>query len=135
MFNNYYLNLISQAILFGAPAAALNIWAEVYYFTHYPVLVAWLSSISVASFTIAIFSTIYGTVQTIRRIKEKRTSVNTQYVKSDSNGNTTIIQKSSGDNVTQIAIQNNYYRGDASRKMCLRYVNVSVDHTSEENHR
>lgn len=135
MFNNYYLNLISQAVLFGAPATALNIWAEVYYFTHYPVLVAWLSSISVASFTIAIFSTIYGTVQTIRRLKEKRTSKNIQYVKSDSNGNTTIIQKSSGDNVTQIAIQNNYYRGDASRKMCLRYVNVSVDHISEENHR
>lgn len=129
MFKNYYLNLISQAILFGAPAAALNIWAEVYYFTHYPVLVAWISSIVVASFTISIFSTIYGTVCTIQRFNENRVSSikkvkissnekikNIQYVKIDSNS-TTIIQKSNGDNVTQIAIQNNYYR------------------TSEENHR
>lgn len=112
MFKNYYLNLISQAILFGVPAAALNIWAEVYYFTHYPVLVAWLSSITVASFTIAIFSTIYGTVHVIQRINETRTSnkktKNVQYVKTHSNSVTTIIQKSSGDNVTQIAIQNNY---------------------------
>lgn len=120
MFNNYYLNLISQAILFGVPASALNIWAEVYYFTHYPVLVAWLSSIAVASFTIAIFSTIYGTVRTIQRINENRISnikkikissnkevKNVQYVKIDSNG-TTIIQKSNGNNTTQIAIQNNY---------------------------
>lgn len=120
MFKNYYLNLISQAILFGVPATALNIWAEVYYFTHYPVLVAWVSSIVVASFTIAIFSTIYGTVHVIQRINETRISniktvkisnnkeiKNTQYVKTHSNG-TTIIQKSSGDNVTQIAIQNNY---------------------------
>ena len=112
MFKNYYLNLISQAILFGVPAAALNIWAEVYYFTHYPVLVAWLSSITVASFTIAIFSTIYGTVHVIQRINENRISnnkeiKNTQYVKINSNG-TTIIQKSNGNNVTQIAIQNNY---------------------------
>lgn len=120
MFNNYYLNLISQAILFGVPAAALNIWAEVYYFTHYPVLVAWLSSIAVASFTIVIFSVIYGTVRTIQRINENRISSikkieissnkeikNVQYVKIASNG-TTIIQKSNGNNTTQIAIQNNY---------------------------
>lgn len=120
MFKNYYLNLISQAILFGVPATALNIWAEVYYFTHYPVLVAWLSSITVASFTIAIFSTIYGTVHVIQRINENRISnikkvkisnnkeiKNTQYVKINSNG-TTIIQKANGNNVTQIAIQNNY---------------------------
>lgn len=120
MFNNYYLNLISQAILFGVPAAALNIWAEVYYFTHYPVLVAWLSSIAVASFTIGIFSTIYGTVRTIQRINENRISSikkieissnedvkNVQYVKISSNS-TTIIQKSNGNNTTQIAIQNNY---------------------------
>lgn len=120
MFNNYYLNLISQAILYGVPAAALNIWAEVYYFTHYPVLVAWISSIVVACFTISIFSTIYGTVRTIQRFNENRVSnikkieissnkkvKNVQYVKIDSNG-TTIIQKSNGDNVTQIAIQNNY---------------------------
>lgn len=120
MFNNYYLNLISQAILFGVPAGALNIWANVYYFTHYPVLVAWLSSIAVACFSIAIFSTIYGTVRIIRRINENRISnikrieissneevKNVQYVKIDSNG-TTIIQKSNGNNTTQIAIQNNY---------------------------
>ena len=120
MFKNYYLNLISQAILFGVPAAALNIWAEVYYFTHYPVLVAWLSSITIASFTIAIFSTIYGTVHVIQRINENRISnikkvkisnnkeiKNTQYVKINSNG-ITIIQKANGNNVTQIAIQNNY---------------------------
>lgn len=109
MFNNYYLNLISQAILFGVPASALNIWAEVYYFTHYPVLVAWLSSIAVASFTIAIFSTIYGMVRAIQRFNENRISntKNVQYVKSNSNG-TTIIQKSNGNNTTQIAIQNNY---------------------------
>lgn len=120
MFNNYYLNLISQAILFGVPAAALNIWAEVYYFTHYPVLVAWLSSIAVASFTIVIFSTIYGTVRIIQRINENRVSSikkieissnedvkNVQYVKISSNS-TTIIQKSNGNNTTQIAIQNNY---------------------------
>ena len=120
MFNNYYLNLISQAILFGVPAAALNIWAEVYYFTHYPVLVAWLSSIAVASFTIVIFSTIYGTVRIIQRINENRISnikkieissnkevKNVQYVKISSNS-TTIIQKSNGNNTTQIAIQNNY---------------------------
>lgn len=120
MFNNYYLNLISQAILYGVPAAALNIWAEVYYFTHYPVLVAWLSSVAVASFTIAIFSNIYGTVRIIQRFNENRISnikkvkisnnkeiKNIQYVKINSNG-TTIIQKSNGDNVTQIAIQNNY---------------------------
>ena len=120
MFKNYYLNLISQAILFGVPAAALNIWAEVYYFTHYPVLVAWLSSIAVASFTIAIFSTIYGTVRTIQRFNENRVSSikkieissnedvkNVQYVKISSNS-TTIIQKSNGNNTTQIAIQNNY---------------------------
>ena len=120
MFNNYYLNLISQAILFGVPASALNIWAEVYYFTHYPVLVAWLSSIAVASFTIVIFSTIYGTVRTIQRINENRISnikkidissnkevKNVQYVKISSNS-TTIIQKSNGNNTTQIAIQNNY---------------------------
>lgn len=120
MFKSYYLNLISQVILFGVPATALNIWAEVYYFTHYPVLVAWLSSITVASFTIAIFSTIYGTVHVIQRINETRISniktvkisnnkeiKNTQYVKINSNG-TTIIQKSNGNNVTQIAIQNNY---------------------------
>lgn len=120
MFNNYYLNLISQAILFGVPASALNIWAEVYYFTHYPVLVAWLSSIAVASFTIVIFSAIYGTVRTIQRINENRISnikkisissnkkvKNVQYVKIGSNS-TTIIQKSYGDNTTQIAIQNNY---------------------------
>lgn len=120
MFNNYYLNLISQAILYGVPAAALNIWAEVYYFTHYPVLVAWLSSIAVAGFTISIFSTIYGTVRTIQRFNENRVSSikkveissnkkikNVQYVKINSSG-TTIIQKSNGDNVTQIAIQNNY---------------------------
>ena len=120
MFKNYYLNLISQAILFGAPAAALNIWAEVYYFTHYPVLVAWLSSIAVASFTIVIFSAIYGTVRVIQRINENRISnikrieissnkevKNVQYVKINSSG-TTIIQKSNGNNTTQIAIQNNY---------------------------
>lgn len=120
MFNNYYLNLISQAILFGVPAAALNIWAEVYYFTHYPVLVAWLSSIAVASFTIVIFSAIYGTVRVIQRINENRVSnikkieissneevKNVQYVKISSNS-TTIIQKSNGNNTTQIAIQNNY---------------------------
>ena len=120
MFNNYYLNLISQAILYGVPAAALNIWAEVYYFTHYPVLVAWLSSIAVASFTIGIFSTIYGTVRTIQRINENHVSnikkidissnlevKNLQYVKINSSG-TTIIQKSNGNNTTQIAIQNNY---------------------------
>lgn len=120
MFNNYYLNLISQAILFGVPASALNIWAEVYYFTHYPVLVAWLSSIAVASFTIAIFSTIYGMVRAIQRFNENRISnikevkissnkkvKNVQYVKIDSSG-TTIIQKSNGNNTTQIAIQNNY---------------------------
>ena len=121
MFNNYYLNLISQAILYGVPASALNIWAEVYYFTHYPVLVAWLSSIAVASFTIVIFSTIYGTVRTIQRINENRISnikkidissnkevKNVQYVKISSTGTTTIIQKSNGNNTTQIAIQNNY---------------------------
>ena len=120
MFNNYYLNLISQAILFGVPASALNIWAEVYYFTHYPVLVAWLSSIAVASFTIVIFSTIYGTVRVIQRINGNRISnikkikissnkevKNVQYVKIGSNS-TTIIQKSNGNNTTQIAIQNNY---------------------------
>lgn len=120
MFKNYYLNLISQAILYGVPAAALNIWAEVYYFTHYPVLVAWLSSIAVAGFTISIFSAIYGTVRTIQRFNENRVSSikkveissnkkikNIQYVKINSSG-TTIIQKSNGDNVTQIAIQNNY---------------------------
>lgn len=120
MFNNYYLNLISQAILYGVPAAALNIWAEVYYFTHYPVLVAWLSSIAVACFTIVIFSTIHVTVRTIQRFNENRISnikkvqissnkeiKNVQYVKINSNG-TTIIQKSNGNNVTQIAIQNNY---------------------------
>lgn len=120
MFNNYYLNLISQAILFGVPASALNIWAEVYYFTHYPVLIAWLSSIAVASFTIVIFSAIYGTVRTIQRINENRISnikkisissnkkvKNVQYVKIGSNS-TTIIQKSNGNNTTQIAIQNNY---------------------------
>lgn len=120
MFNNYYLNLISQAILFGVPASALNIWAEVYYFTHYPVLVAWLSSIAVASFTIVIFSAIYGTVRIIQRINENRISnikkieissnkevKNIQYVKIGSNS-TTIIQKSNGNNTTQIAIQNNY---------------------------
>lgn len=120
MFNNYYLNLISQAILFGVPAAALNIWAEVYYFTHYPVLVAWLSSIAVACFTIVIFSTIYGTVRIIQRFNENRVSSikkieissnedvkNVQYVKISSNS-TTIIQKSNGNNTTQIAIQNNY---------------------------
>ena len=121
MFNNYYLNLISQAILFGVPASALNIWAEVYYFTHYPVLVAWLSSIAVASFTIVIFSVIYGTVRIIQRFNENRISnikkikisnnkevKNVQYVKISSTGTTTIIQKSNGDNTTQIAIQNNY---------------------------
>lgn len=120
MFNNYYLNLICQAILFGVPASALNIWAEVHYFSHYPVLVAWLSSIAVAGFTISIFSAIYGTVRTIQRFNENRVSSikkveissnekikNIQYVKIDSNS-TTIIQKSNGDNVTQIAIQNNY---------------------------
>lgn len=120
MFNNYYLNLISQAILYGVPASALNIWAEVYYFTHYPVLVAWLSSIAVASFTIVIFSAIYGTVRIIQRINENRVSnikkieistneevKNVQYVKISSNS-TTIIQKSNGNNTTQIAIQNNY---------------------------
>ena len=120
MFNNYYLNLISQAILYGVPASALNIWAEVYYFTHYPVLVAWLSSIAVATFTIVIFSTIYGTVRIIQRINENRISrikkieissnkevKNVQYVKIGSNS-TTIIQKSNGNNTTQIAIQNNY---------------------------
>ena len=121
MFNNYYLNLISQAILFGVPASALNIWAEVYYFTHYPVLVAWLSSIAVASLTIVIFSTIYGTVRIIQRFNENRISnikkikisnnkevKNVQYVKISSTGTTTIIQKSNGNNTTQIAIQNNY---------------------------
>ena len=121
MFNNYYLNLISQAILYGVPASALNIWAEVYYFTHYPVLVAWLSSIAVASFTIVIFSAIYGTVRVIQRINENRISSikkveissnkevkNVQYVKIGSNS-TTIIQKSNGNNTTQIAIQNNYF--------------------------
>lgn len=121
MFKNYYLNLISQAILYGAPAAALNIWAEVYYFTHYPVLVAWLSSIAIAGFTISIFSTIHGTVRTIQRFNENRIAnikkvqisnnkeiKNLQYVKIHSNGTTTIVQKSNGDNVTQIAIQNNY---------------------------
>ena len=120
MFNNYYLNLISQAILFGVPASALNIWAEVYYFTHYPVLVAWFSSIAVASFTIVIFSAIYGTVRVIQRINENRISnikkvkissnkevKNVQYVKINSKS-TTIIQKSNGNNTTQIAIQNNY---------------------------
>ena len=121
MFKNYYLNLISQVILFGVPAAALNIWAEVYYFTHYPVLVAWLSSIAVACFTIVIFSTIHVTVRTIQRFNENRISnikkvqissnkeiKNVQYVKINSNGTTTIIQKSNGNNTTQIAIQNNY---------------------------
>ena len=121
MFNNYYLNLISQAILFGVPASALNIWAEVYYFTHYPVLVAWLSSIAVASLTIVIFSAIYGTVRIIQRFNENRISnikkikisnnkevKNVQYVKISSTGTTTIIQKSNGNNTTQIAIQNNY---------------------------
>lgn len=121
MFNNYYLNLISQAILYGVPASVLNIWAEVYYFTHYPVLVAWLSSIAVASFTIVIFSAIYGTVRVIQRINENRISSikkveissnkevkNVQYVKIGSNS-TTIIQKSNGNNTTQIAIQNNYF--------------------------
>ena len=121
MFNNYYLNLISQAILFGVPASALNIWAEVYYFTHYPVLVAWLSSIAVACFTIVIFSVIYGTVRIIQRFNENRISnikkikmsnnkevKNVQYVKISSTGTTTIIQKSNGNNTTQIAIQNNY---------------------------
>ena len=120
MFNNYYLNLISQAILYGVPASALNIWAEVYYFTHYPVLVAWLSSIAVASFTIVIFSIIYGTVRTIQRFNENRISnikkikisnnkevKNVQEVKIDSNGSTS-IQKANGNNTTQIAIQNNY---------------------------
>lgn len=120
MFKNYYLNWISQAILFCVPAGALNIWAEAYYFTHYPVLVAWLSSITVASFTIAIFSTIYGTICTIRRINETRTSnkktKNVQYVKTHSNSVTTIIQKSSGDNVTQIAIQNNYITSEENRR-------------------
>ena len=121
MFNNYYLNLISQAILFGVPASALNIWAEVYYFTHYPVLVAWLSSIAIACFTIVIFSVIYGTVRIIQRFNENRISnikkikisnnkevKNVQYVKISSTGTTTIIQKSNGNNTTQIAIQNNY---------------------------
>lgn len=121
MFNNYYLNMISQAILYGVPAAALNIWAEVYYFTHYPVLVAWLSSIAVACFTISIFFTIHRTVRTIQRFNENRIAnikkvkisnnkeiKNLQYVKIHSNGTTTIVQKSNGDNVTQIAIQNNY---------------------------
>ena len=120
MFNNYYLNLISQAILFGVPASALNIWAEVYYFTHYPVLVAWLSSIAIACFTIVIFSAIYGTVRVIQLFNENRVSSikkieissnedvkNVQYVKINSSG-TTIIQKSNGNNTTQIAIQNNY---------------------------
>lgn len=120
MFNNYYLNLISQAILFGVPASALNIWAEVYYFTHYPVLVAWLSSIAIACFTIVIFSAIYGTVRVIQLFNENRVSSikkieissnedvkNVQYVKISSNS-TTIIQKSNGNNTTQIAIQNNY---------------------------
>ena len=128
MFNNYYLNLISQAILYGVPAAALNIWAEVYYFTHYPVLVAWLSSIAVAGFTISIFSTIYGTVRTIQRFNENRISnikkvqiannkeiKNLQYVKVDSSGTTTIIQKANGNNVTQIAIQNNYITSEENR--------------------
>lgn len=122
MFKNYYLNLISQSILFGVPAAALNIWANVYYFTHYPVLVAWLSSIFVACFSILIFSTIYGTVRIIQRINENRISnikrieissngevKNVQYVKINSSGTTTtIVQKSNGNNTTQIAIQNNY---------------------------
>lgn len=121
MFNNYYLNLISQAILFGVPASALNIWAEVYYFTHYPVLVAWLSSIAIACFTIVIFSAIYGTVRVIQLFNENRVSSikkieissnedvkNVQYVKISSTGTTTIIQKSNGNNTTQIAIQNNY---------------------------
>ena len=120
MFNNYYLNLISQAILFGVPASALNIWAEVYYFTHYPVLVAWLSSIAIACFTIVIFSAIYGTVRVIHLFNANRVSSikkieissnedvkNVQYVKISSNS-TTIIQKSNGNNTTQIAIQNNY---------------------------
>ena len=120
MFNNYYLNLISQAILFGVPASALNIWAEVYYFTHYPVLVAWLSSIAIACFTIVIFSAIYGTVRVIQLFNENRVSSikkieissnedvkNVQYVKINSSS-TTIIQKSNGNNTTQIAIQNNY---------------------------
>lgn len=121
MFKNYYLNLIGQSILFGVPAGALNIWANAYYFTHYPVLVAWLSSIAVACFSIAIFSTIYGTVHIIQRINENRISnikkieissneevKNVQYVKINSNGTTTIVQKSNGNNTTQIAIQNNY---------------------------
>lgn len=122
MFKNYYLNLISQSILFCVPAGALNIWANVYYFTNYPVLVAWLSSIAVACFSIAIFSTIYGTVRIIRRINENRISnikrieissneevKNVQYVKiNSSTTTTTIIQKSNGNNTTQIAIQNNY---------------------------
>lgn len=129
MFNNYYLNLISQAILYGVPAATLNIWAEVYYFTHYPVLVAWLSSIAVAGFTISIFSTIYGTVRTIQRFNENRISnikkvqiannkeiKNLQYVKVDSSGTTTIIQKANGNNVTQIAIQNNYTTSEENRR-------------------
>lgn len=128
MFKNYYLNWISQAILFCVPAGALNIWANVYYFTHYPVLVAWLSSIAVACFTISIFSAIYGTVRIIRQFNENRISnikkveissnkeiKNLQYVKIDSNG-TTIIQKSSGDNVTQIAIQNNYITSEENRR-------------------
>lgn len=51
------------------------------------------------------------------KISNNKEIKNIQCVKINSNGNTTIIQKSNGDNVTQIAIQNNYYR------------------TSEENHR
>lgn len=129
MFKNYYLNLISQAILYGVPAAALNIWAEVYYFTHYPVLVAWLSSIAVACFTISIFTTIYGTVRIIQRFNENRISnirkvqiannkeiKNVQYVKIHSSGTTTIVQKSNGNNVTQIAIQNNYTTSEEKRR-------------------
>ena len=129
MFKNYYLNLISQAILFGVPASALNIWAEVYYFTHYPVLVAWLSSIAVACFTISIFTTIYGTVRIIQRFNENRISnirkvqiannkeiKNVQYVKIHSSGTTTIVQKSNGNNVTQIAIQNNYTTSEEKRR-------------------
>lgn len=120
MFKNYYLNWISQAILFCVPDGALNIWANVYYFTHYPVLVAWLSSIAVACFTISIFSAIYGTVRIIRQFNETRTSnkktKNVQYVKTYSNSVTTIIQKSSGDNVTQIAIQNNYITSEENRR-------------------
>lgn len=129
MFKNYYLNLISQAILFGVPASALNIWAEVYYFTHYQVLVAWLSSIAVACFTISIFTTIYGTVRIIQRFNENHISnirkvqiannkeiKNVQYVKIHSSGTTTIVQKSNGNNVTQIAIQNNYTTSEEKRR-------------------